>query len=153
MQKSVFEVATEAVEVLQVKDFIEKNKKIVREKLEEREARVVEQENAGSDHQSTGNATFIAESLALMSGIIVVGSSKKNYYHAKGWVKTHYGEDSEPMPVFLALILIYIVNKTLEEAKSSGNEEEKTKWERISNRLNEFAPQKPIIKKEEKNGK
>lgn len=145
MSESALEIAREAVEnQLKVSEFIDDFKDTIYGKLEEREAHVIETEEDRGDLQHAGNATFIAESLALVSGIVTIGSTRENFDKASEWIKTLFPK-AEPTPVFLALTLIYIVNKGKDDAEASRDDEQIEKWKRIHGRLEAFAP--PIQKK------
>ena len=140
MSESALEIAREAVEnQLKVKEFIDDFKDTIYDKLEQREAHVTETEEDRGDLQRAGNATFIAEGLALMSGVVTIGSTRENFDKASKWIKTLFPK-AEPTPVFLALTLIYIVNKGKDDAEASGDDKQIEKWKRIHGRLEAFAP-------------
>lgn len=74
---------------------------------------------------------FIAETLPIMSGIVHVGSSLKNFQKASKWVSGMI-PDTDPAAILSALTFIYIVNqcKTNPPTESDKNPEI---WERIYN--------------------
>lgn len=135
-------IVKEAVEeYLKLNDFIELHKETIYEKLVEREEHITKAQGMEEDDDLlyAGNAAFVAESLALMSGIVSVGTKKENYTKASVWIKGIFPKAEDATPVFLTLTLIYIANKGWEEANETEDKERKIVWNRIHKRTNAFS--------------
>lgn len=138
----MLKIANDAVEgYLNLKEFIELHKDTIYSKLEQREEHVTEAQGIEKDGSllCAGNATFIAEGLALMSGIVSVGANSDNYESASKWIKEKFPKADDPTPIFLALTLMYVVNKGWKEANKNGSTERKVVWNRIHERMKAFS--------------
>ncbi len=113
-------------ELLQVSSLIEQYKDQIYRKLEDLDKNVT--------NQSGGDIAFMAGGLSLISGIVHVGSTLKDYDRATDWVKQQLAK-SDPGPVLSALTFIYIVDKGFNEFKASSDEDKRDVWERIHKRV------------------
>ena len=122
-------------------DFIEEHKTIIYEKIVQHEEHVTEAKGMKGDGETlcAANAMFIAETLALMSGIVSVGTNKENFQAAKDWIKEKLPNAEDPTPVFLSLTLIYVIEKGWADAAASQDEERKAIWYKIHNRMKGFS--------------
>lgn len=116
----------EAVELLQIDDFINTQKGEIFERLE-------------AGYRSTMNRPeadllFIAESLPLISAIVNVGSTLNNFRQAVEWVKKELPY-AEPVSALSALTFIFIVYKGHKAALDSGDEEKMKVWTKMRERV------------------
>lgn len=131
---NTFEKAKEAVEnQLHVDDFINERKEEIYAKLEDnhRRAMLVEDDSRG--------LMFIAESLPLISGIIYVGSTLKNFNDAINWVRKSL-PNADPASVLSALTFFYIVEKGWKEfsdknRRRAEDEKKREMWAHIRKQM------------------
>ncbi len=137
--------------------FIERHQKTIFDKLE----------HFYTEEEKDHEFAFIAASLPLISGIIHVGSTVDNYKNATEWIKKEQKmPNADPASVLSALTFIYLVNKGVDEWKTSDsktrinetvevinlkiskNEEKNNNLEKIQIDLNELLD--PTSKNKEK---
>ncbi|MEA3208588.1 MAG: hypothetical protein QOE70_1645 [Chthoniobacter sp.] len=124
-----FKPATHVVEeLLRVDRFIEENKQIILERLQENYSGVTAQKQA--------YAMFITGSLPLVSGIIHVGSTADDFARAAAWVRDK-SPKADPINVLCHFVLIYLVELGWREVLESNEPKRRTMWTRIRKAVQE----------------
>jgi hypothetical protein len=126
----MLESAKEAVNLLGLETFIKDNKGPIYKQLEECDERV-EAGTSGLDP----NAAFIAQSLHMINGVILVGSSRANFDRAAAWVRDLHAH-AEPTSLLSTLVLVYVVDQGWRDANDSDDEARKARWNEIHQRAN-----------------
>jgi hypothetical protein len=123
--------AVESIGKLAAFDFIEDQRELIFERLEECDAIAKE---------SGGTTLFVAQSLPIINGIIYVGSrSQDNLNQAIDWVKSRFGR-ADPQIVLSTLVFRYIADIGLAAYKGTKStndtgEPREDIWARISERV------------------
>jgi TIR domain len=129
-----FELAKIAVEdQLRISGFIETHKHEIYTKLEQSYRQVIER-----DHSST---VFFIEVLALVSGIVHVGSNMDDFKRATTWVRQSR-PDVDPVSILSTLTLFYVVEKGWREFSLSSDMLKRSIWEGIRNGMQALLPRK-----------
>jgi len=120
--------AGHAVQLLVLERFIRDNKQDIYKQLEDCDDRV-----SGRPSGLDPDAAFVAQSLPLIDGVIHVGSSRDHFDDAARWVQRQ-SPHIEPDSLLSTLVLLYIMEQGLQDARASTNADRKSKWERIHQR-------------------
>jgi hypothetical protein len=126
----MIESAKEAVNLLGLESFIKDNKAPIYRQLEECDERV----KAGTSGLDP-DAAFIAQSLHMINGVILVGSSLANFDKAAAWVRDLHAH-AEPTSFLSTLVLVYVMDQGWRDANDSDDEARKARWNGIYQRAN-----------------
>jgi hypothetical protein len=115
--------ATQAIqiveELLRVDGFIEENKQLILDRLQEIYGAVTAQKQASS--------MFIAGSLPLVSGVIHVGSTVDDFARASAWVRDKSPKE-EPVNVLCRFVLVHLAELGWREALESNDDQKRAIW-------------------------
>jgi hypothetical protein len=120
--------AEEAVRLLGLEGFIKDNKAPIYQQLEDCDERV-KVGPSGLDP----DASFIAQSLHMIGGVIHVGSTRAHFDEAAVWVKRPHAH-AEPTSLLSTLVLVYVVDQGWRDANASNDEAKKVRWNSIHRR-------------------
>jgi hypothetical protein len=113
--------ADDAVKQLNIADFIRANEGAICGQLEQIDSRVSKAAE-GNTLGLNSDADFIAQSLPLINGVILVGSNRQNINAATTWVKEQR-PDADPISLLSTLTLVYIVKQAREDACKDAEKE------------------------------
>jgi hypothetical protein len=124
-----------AIRKLGIRDFLNTHKELVFAKLEECES-IAERADFN------GEIMFIASSLPIISGLILVASTRHERQLAIEWVLSNWrngGDPPDTLSILSALTLIYLVAKGWKELKSDPDDRKREIWARIRDRVGKFS--------------
>jgi hypothetical protein len=115
--------ATQVVEeLLRVDRFIEENKSVILDRLQENYEAV--------KAQNLAPAMFITGSQPLVSGIIHLGSTADDFARAAAWVRDK-SPKADPVNVLCHFVLVYVAELGWREVLESNEHKRRTPWNRI----------------------